>query len=150
MWEGVDKTLLALGAASPTSALSKGFDSRVDTIDGFLDAFKLEPAADLSRRIEAADSVCERDGPRPELVRAEPRMSLLNARAKAVCEPKRLRPTSTPPIRCIGPDLWVLQCHCGGSRKHSRDLRKRFNKIYQLLEIAGSGGPLQPFPSIDR
>ena len=59
MWEGVDKTLLALGAASPTSALSKGFDSRVDTIDGFLDAFKLEPATDLSRRIE-----------RPKCVRA--------------------------------------------------------------------------------
>ena len=35
MWEGVDKTLLALGASSPTSALSEGFDSRVDTIDGF-------------------------------------------------------------------------------------------------------------------
>jgi hypothetical protein len=75
VWEGVDKTLLALGAASPTSALSEGFDSRVDTIDGFLDAFKVEPAADLSRLIEAADSVCERDGRRPELVRAEPRMS---------------------------------------------------------------------------
>ena len=40
---GVDKTLFALGA-SPTSALSDGFDSRANTIDGFLDAFKVQPA----------------------------------------------------------------------------------------------------------
>jgi hypothetical protein len=44
VWDGVDKTLFALGAASPTSALSDGFDSRASTIDGFLDAFKVQPA----------------------------------------------------------------------------------------------------------
>jgi hypothetical protein len=43
VWAGVDKTLFALGAASPTSALSDGFDSCANTIDGFLDA-KVQPA----------------------------------------------------------------------------------------------------------
>jgi hypothetical protein len=44
VWDGVDKTLFALGATSPTCALSDGFDSRANTIDGFLDAFKVQPA----------------------------------------------------------------------------------------------------------
>ena len=44
VWGGVDKTLFALGAASPTSALSDGFESHANTIDGFLDAFKVQPA----------------------------------------------------------------------------------------------------------
>jgi hypothetical protein len=44
VWDGVDKMLFALGAASSTSALSDGFDSRADTIEGFLDAFKVKPA----------------------------------------------------------------------------------------------------------
>jgi hypothetical protein len=44
VWGGVDKMLFALGAASATSALSDGFDSHANTIDGFLDAFKVQPA----------------------------------------------------------------------------------------------------------
>jgi hypothetical protein len=44
VWGGVDKTLFALGAASPTCALSDGFDSHANTIAGFLDAFKAQPA----------------------------------------------------------------------------------------------------------
>ena len=43
VWDGVGKTLYALGAASPTSALSDGFDSRANAITDYLAAFKLEP-----------------------------------------------------------------------------------------------------------
>jgi ARG/rhodanese/phosphatase superfamily protein len=43
VWEGVDKTLYALGAASPTRALSDGFEERVNAIGDYVDAFKLQP-----------------------------------------------------------------------------------------------------------
>ena len=43
VWSGVSKALFALGAASPTSALSDGFDSRATAIDGFLEALKPQP-----------------------------------------------------------------------------------------------------------
>jgi hypothetical protein len=60
MWEGIDKALLALGAASPTSALSEGFDSRVDTIDGFSthSRWNRQPASrDASKRPTGCASV---------------------------------------------------------------------------------------------
>jgi hypothetical protein len=43
VWDGVDKMLHALGAASPTQALSDGFDERVNAISDFVGAFKLQP-----------------------------------------------------------------------------------------------------------
>ena len=43
VWDGVSKALFALGAASPTSALSDGFDSRANAIDGFLEVLKPQP-----------------------------------------------------------------------------------------------------------
>ena len=43
VWDGVSKALLALGAASSTSALSDGFDNRANAIHNFLGAFKLQP-----------------------------------------------------------------------------------------------------------
>jgi hypothetical protein len=43
VWKGVDKMLFALGAASPTSALSDGFDSRTNAIGEYLGAFALQP-----------------------------------------------------------------------------------------------------------
>jgi hypothetical protein len=43
VWDGVRKALFALGAASPTSALGDGFDSRANDIKGFLETLKPEP-----------------------------------------------------------------------------------------------------------
>ena len=43
VWDGVGKTLHALGAASRTSALSDGFESRANAITDYLAAFQLEP-----------------------------------------------------------------------------------------------------------
>jgi hypothetical protein len=43
VWDGVDKMLYALGAASPTRALSDGFEERGNAIDDFVAAFKLQP-----------------------------------------------------------------------------------------------------------
>jgi hypothetical protein len=43
VWNGVSKTLFALSAASPTSALSDGFDSRANAIDDFLEVLKPQP-----------------------------------------------------------------------------------------------------------
>jgi hypothetical protein len=43
VWDGVDKMLCALGAASPTRALSDGFEERVNAIGDFVAAFKLQP-----------------------------------------------------------------------------------------------------------
>ena len=43
VWDGVGQMLFALGTASHTTALSDGYDSRANAIDGFLDAFKLQP-----------------------------------------------------------------------------------------------------------
>ena len=40
VWDGVSKALFALGAASPTSALSDAFESRANEIEGFLKALK--------------------------------------------------------------------------------------------------------------
>ena len=42
VWDGVDKMLYALGAASPTRALSDGFDERVNAISDYVAAFKLQ------------------------------------------------------------------------------------------------------------
>jgi hypothetical protein len=43
VWDGVDKMLFALGAASPTRALSDGFDERVNAITEYLAAFAGRP-----------------------------------------------------------------------------------------------------------
>jgi len=43
VWDGVTKALFALGAASPTSALSDGFNSRASEIDDFLKTLKPQP-----------------------------------------------------------------------------------------------------------
>ena len=43
VWNGVSKALFALGAASPTSALSDGFDSRANAIDDFVEALRPLP-----------------------------------------------------------------------------------------------------------
>jgi hypothetical protein len=43
VWDGVDKMLYALGAASPTRALSDGFEERVNAIGDYVAAFKLQP-----------------------------------------------------------------------------------------------------------
>src|SRR5262245_10126255 len=43
VWDGVGKALFALGATSPTSALSDGFDNRADDIDEFLKSLKPQP-----------------------------------------------------------------------------------------------------------
>jgi hypothetical protein len=43
VWDGVDKMLYALGAASPTRALSDGFEERGNAIGDFVAAFKLQP-----------------------------------------------------------------------------------------------------------
>jgi hypothetical protein len=43
VWDGVDKMLYALGAASPTPALSDGFEERVNAIGDYVTAFKLQP-----------------------------------------------------------------------------------------------------------
>jgi len=43
VWDGVSKALFALGAASPTSALSDGFDSRASDINDFLGVLKPQP-----------------------------------------------------------------------------------------------------------
>jgi hypothetical protein len=43
VWDGVGQMLCALGAASPTSSLSDGFDSRANAIGDYVAAFKLEP-----------------------------------------------------------------------------------------------------------
>jgi ARG/rhodanese/phosphatase superfamily protein len=43
VWDGVRKALYALGAASPTSALGDGFDSRANDIKGFVETLKPEP-----------------------------------------------------------------------------------------------------------
>jgi len=43
VWDGVSKALFALDAASPTSALGDGFDSRADDIKGFLENLKPQP-----------------------------------------------------------------------------------------------------------
>jgi ARG/rhodanese/phosphatase superfamily protein len=43
VWDGVDKMLYALGAASPTRALSDGFEGRVNAIGDYVAAFKLQP-----------------------------------------------------------------------------------------------------------
>ena len=40
VWDGVSKALFALGAASPTSALGDGFDSRANDIKDFLETLK--------------------------------------------------------------------------------------------------------------
>jgi hypothetical protein len=41
--DGVSKALFALGAASPTSALGTGFDTRAHDIEDFLETFKPQP-----------------------------------------------------------------------------------------------------------
>jgi len=43
VWDGVEKMLFALGAASPTRALSDGFDERVNAITDYVAAFALQP-----------------------------------------------------------------------------------------------------------
>src|SRR5262245_47112891 len=43
VWKGVDKMLFALGAASPTNALSNGFEARSNAIADYLAAFKVQP-----------------------------------------------------------------------------------------------------------
>jgi hypothetical protein len=43
VWEGVNCTLRAIGAGSPTSALSAGFENRANAISGYLEAFPPEP-----------------------------------------------------------------------------------------------------------
>ena len=43
VWDGVSKALFALDAASPTSALGDGFDSRANDIKGFLETLKPQP-----------------------------------------------------------------------------------------------------------
>jgi hypothetical protein len=43
VWDGVDRALFALGAASPTHALSDAYDSRSDAIDTYLTAFNPQP-----------------------------------------------------------------------------------------------------------
>jgi hypothetical protein len=43
VWDGVGQALFALGAASPTRALSDAYDSRVNAINDYLAAFKLLP-----------------------------------------------------------------------------------------------------------
>jgi hypothetical protein len=43
VWDGVDKMLFALGAASPTRALSDGFDERANAITEYLAAFAGRP-----------------------------------------------------------------------------------------------------------
>src|SRR5262245_13056066 len=43
VWEGVSEALFALSAASPTSALGDGFESRANDIKGFLETLKLQP-----------------------------------------------------------------------------------------------------------
>ncbi|MFZ1103499.1 MAG: DUF6569 family protein [Hyphomicrobiaceae bacterium] len=43
VWDGVDKMLYALGAASPTRALSDGFEERVNAISDYVAAFELQP-----------------------------------------------------------------------------------------------------------
>jgi len=41
VWYDVDEALSALGAASPTRALSDGYDRRANAIDDYLAAFNL-------------------------------------------------------------------------------------------------------------
>ena len=43
VWDDVGKTLFALGAVSPTHALSDGYDSRANAIDDYLAAFSPQP-----------------------------------------------------------------------------------------------------------
>jgi hypothetical protein len=43
VWAGVDKMLCAVSAASPTRALSDGYESRANAIDDYLAAFKGQP-----------------------------------------------------------------------------------------------------------
>src|SRR5262245_6879774 len=43
VWDGVSKALFALDAASPTSALGDGFDSRANDIKDFLETLKPQP-----------------------------------------------------------------------------------------------------------
>jgi hypothetical protein len=43
LWNGVDKMLYALGAASPTRALSDGFENRANVIADYLAAFAGQP-----------------------------------------------------------------------------------------------------------
>jgi hypothetical protein len=44
VWRGVDKMLFALGAASPTQALSDGFTTRANVIADYLAAFEAQPS----------------------------------------------------------------------------------------------------------
>ena len=43
VWDGVDRALFALGAASPTHALSDAYDSRSNAIDTYFAAFNPQP-----------------------------------------------------------------------------------------------------------
>ena len=61
VWDGVGQALFALGAASPTRALSDAYDCRANAIDDYLAIFKPHPG---HFSIDEAVDVIQRVGPK--------------------------------------------------------------------------------------
>jgi hypothetical protein len=75
VWDGVGQMLCALGAASPTSSLSDGFDSRANAIGDYVEAFKPEPGqSGVIYRIRGVLAGLDLFGSEAVLARAFPKL----------------------------------------------------------------------------
>jgi hypothetical protein len=75
VWAGVDQMLGALGANSATRALSDGYDSRADAIDGYVAAFTPQPhQAGVIYRIDGVLAGLDLFGSERSFARAFPKL----------------------------------------------------------------------------